>query len=223
MRPRAEDSTDYFTACIRYQTRQAAKLTEQIRAAAPDDPYVGNLRGRLFTAQLKKFTAMYSRGDALAVLLPEFTSLSYSFLRNRQPDADSSSGYADALRFASLAVLFGADEAMREAVRRRISDSLTDALLCAEFPVPDPASLRHGEFRLLAEAAHQRRAEPLCAYMQMWYHRERYDPWYSSHGLYEDCGKWSFAAAAAAKRFAIPDAALRDDPHYPYELAHFVP
>ncbi|HBI85391.1 MAG TPA: hypothetical protein DDX71_03755 [Ruminococcus sp.] len=223
MRPRAEDSTDYFTACIRYQAQRAAKLTEQIRAAAPDEPHLLELRRRLFTAQQKKFTAMYSRGDALAVLLPEFTSLSYSFLRNWQPDAGSSSGYADALRFASLAVLFGADAAMREAVRRRISDSLTDALLCAEIPVPDPASLRHGEFRLLAEAAQQRRAEQLCAYMEIWYHRDRYDPWYSSHGLNEDCGKWSFAAAAIAKRYAIPDAALRDDPHYPYELAHFVP
>lgn len=45
--------------------------------------------------------------------------------------------------------------------------------------------------------------------------------WTSAHKRYGYMGLWSFEAAAIAKIFDLDDSKLKEDNHYPYDLAHY--
>lgn len=139
----------------------------------------------------------------------------------------ASHDYINDLRFASLALLLNADMQIKDKIRNKLKeamyyDGFIDSFLSDTDDLPDKESLAEPECVMeLVCAAEQRNSDPLAEYLQGWYHDFKYDPWYSGHGIFDYWGKWAFAAAAVAKKFSLNDECLKNDPFYPYDLAHF--
>lgn len=62
----------------------------------------------------------------------------------------------------------------------------------------------------------------LTEYLEKWYNLNRDAPWYNTH-LRENgySGYWAWEIAAVAKIMQLDDSHLKDNPYYPYDMAHW--
>lgn len=195
---------EYFDLCIIHHSHKSKELKTKINI----------------------LVAKYSRGDSLVELKNEFEQLiGYSIENLTYGD---SFYYIDMLRFVSLSFLFNLDIQVKNNIRNKLKenmyyDSLIDHFFTNTNTVPNKEALiEPGIVMDLVYAAEKKSCDPLLEYLQKWYHSFQYDPWYNGHGMFDYWGKWSFASAAVAKRFELNDECLKNDPFYPYDLAHFI-
>lgn len=195
---------EYFDLCIIHHSQKSKELKTKINI----------------------LVAKYSRGDSLVELKNEFEQLiGYSIENLSYGD---SYYYIDMLRFVSLSFLFNLDIQMKNNIRNKLKenmyyDSLIDHFFTNTNTVPNKETLIEPEIVMdLVYAAEKKSCYPLLEYLQKWYHSFQYDPWYNGHGMFDYWGKWSFATAAVAKRFELNDECLKNNPFYPYDLAHFI-
>lgn len=195
---------EYFDLCIIHHSQKSKELKTKINI----------------------LVAKYSRGDSLVELKNEFEQLiGYSIENLSYGD---SYYYIDMLRFVSLSFLFNLDIQMKNNIRNKLKenmyyDSLIDHFFTNTNTVPNKETLIEPEIVMdLVYAAEKKSCDPLLDYLQKWYHSFQYDPWYNGHGMFDYWGKWSFATAAVVKRFELNDECLKNDPFYPYDLAHFI-
>lgn len=227
---------EYFDRCIQYHSQQSEKLVIEINSYEEQtDQRVLDRKNALLQKRVNILVAKYSKGDALSELKEEFEKLVDCFMECWNFDehwyhlfhGNCDSWYIDDLRFASLAFLLNVDAQIKNKIRDRLQESfyydcLIDSILSNTENLPDKEALTYPEIVMkLVCAAEQRSYEPLKEYLQVWYHDFKYDPWYHGFGIFDYWGKWSFVAAAVVKRFGLDDELLKDDPFYPYDLAHF--
>lgn len=236
MRDKRRDK-EYFDYCIRYHSQETERLEAEINSYTDQsDSWVLDRKNHLLKNKVNIWAAKYSRGDQLSDLKKEFEQLTECFIKFRVFDEKRYHlldnmlpplNYIDDLRFASLALLLNMDKRIKDKIRNKLKDALyydcfIDNLLGDTDGLPDKEGLAAPDLVMeFVCAAEQHSCEPLAEYLQKWYHDSKYDPWYNGHGMYDYWGKWSFAAAAAAKKFSLNDECLKNDPFYPYDLAHF--
>lgn len=227
---------EYFDSCIRHHSQEAEKLETEINSNTKClDSWGLSRKNYLLKTKINILVAKYSRGDSLLELKKEFEQLIDCFMMFWSFDeewyhlssVDSSLDYINDLRFASLAFLLNADMQKKDKIRNKLKEALyydcfIDSILSDTDDLPDKESLSEPRYVMeLVCAAEQRNCDPLVEYLQGWYHDFKYDPWYNGHGIFDYWGKWAFAAAAVAKKFSLNDECLKNDPFYPYDLAHF--
>lgn len=218
---------EYFDLCIIHHSQKSKELKTKINSEKNrSESWIAEQKNNLVCTDINILVAKYSRGDPLVELKKEFEQMIDYSLKNLS--YDDSYYYIDMLRFVSLSFLFNLDMQMKNNIRNKLKDNMCyDSLIDLFFTntniVPNTETLiKPGIVMELVYAAEKRSCGPLLEYLQKWYHNFQYDPWYAGHGMFDYFGKWSFASAAVAKRFELNDECLKDDPFYPYDLAHFI-
>ena len=228
---------EYFDHCIKHYSQEAKKLETEINSFTDQfDSWALSQKNLLLITKTNILVAKYSRGDPLSELKKEFEELIDCFMKywvfdeklyNHLDNSDTHN-YINDLRFASLALLLNMDMQIKNKIRNKMKealyyDSFIESILNDTDDLPDKENLAEPEHvKEFVCAAENHNCDPLAEYLKKWYHDFKYDPWYKGFGIYDYWGKWSFAAAAVAKKYSLDDECLKNDPFYPYDLAHFI-
>lgn len=185
-----------------------------------------------FRYELDDILAKYSLGEDVSLIEDDFLHAIYDLERT----GTKTVGYIHILWMISLGILLETDKRNIEklgkiAAEKNIQDSLIDYLLCASdigwtsitssWEKENPYS-KTREIIELAKTDAAKASQRLQTYMEKEWFRGHYDyEWKNAHKEHGYVGLWSFETAALAKILELDDANLRDNHHYPYDLAHY--
>jgi hypothetical protein len=241
--------TDYFSRWIDYDQAQIERMTAQIRNRGPNPKVDAQFVFKIFTKRYELLIEKYSRGDPLDELhdmLPdvvagwewarreESVAFSAAEMARRHGFRENFDAYSLALWMVSIALCLEVDDALFrrivDLVGNEGEDRLYERLVAARI-----ASRRSTEtlvypkpYELLDAAIDERdvgdRDRLVLRFLKAWYPGMRRAYWHDCHkgkdgGGY--FGYWCFEAAGVTRAFGFDDAAWRDDPHYPKDLAAF--
>src|SRR5699024_7301033 len=169
----------------------------------------------------------------------DIDSIESSFL-NAVNDLENIGGrgidYLNLLWMVSLGILLETDKEnikrLSEIIKKQnVNDFVIDYLLCASdigwthisnnFVEEIPYS-KTKEIIELAEKDKEAASDKLHTYMEKAWFKGHYDyEWKNAHKEPGYVGFWSFESAALAKILSLDDTSLKDNNHYPYDLAHY--
>ncbi|MEI3611236.1 PoNi-like cognate immunity protein [Pseudogracilibacillus sp. SO30301A] len=145
-------------------------------------------------------------------------------------------GYLNLLWTISLGILLETDKLNMERLAKviesqNVEDFVIDYLLCASdigwtkirntYDKEIPYA-KTKEIIELAEADKKGASKRLQTYMENEWFQGHYDyEWRNAHKEPGYVGFWSFETAAIAKILELDDSSLKDNNHYPYDLAHY--
>lgn len=185
-----------------------------------------------FEEQRDIIDAKYSLGNPVSELEDEFKNCVEDITKMRARNLF----YLDALKITSLGILLEAEETEMEKIatvvkQAKIKDAILDYLLGVSLKKWKRQSLRFDKkvpYRELVDIINtacvntEKASLMITKYMDKKWFRGHFDYGYKNeHKELEYVGLWSYETAALVKILKLDDSRLRDNPHYPYDLAHY--
>ncbi|MCU5101721.1 PoNi-like cognate immunity protein [Bacillus cereus] len=187
---------------------------------------------RNFIHEMNDIRAMYSLGEDISTMEVYF----YNAMDDLEHTGASKVGYIYMLWIISLGILLETDkkniERLKKIVdKKNVNDAVIDFLLCASdigytkmmnrYYKENPYA-KTREIIELAQTDKKEASKRLQTYMEKEWFRGHYDyEWKNAHKEPGYVGYWSFETAALAKILELDDISLKDNNHYPYDLAHY--
>ncbi|MGP2420781.1 PoNi-like cognate immunity protein [Bacillus sp. FH] len=185
-----------------------------------------------FIHEMNDIRAMYSLGEDISKMEVYF----YNAIDDLEHTGASKVGYIYMLWIISLGILLETDkkniERLKKIVdKKNVNDAVIDFLLCASdigytkmtnvyFKENPYAKTR--EIIELAQTDKKEASKRLQTYMEKEWFKGHYDyEWKNAHKEPGYVGYWSFETAAIVKILGLDDTSLKDNNHYPYDLAHY--
>src|SRR5699024_9147096 len=187
---------------------------------------------RKFEYYLDNARAHYSLGDSMNELNEGYTEA----VQDLEKSEKERIGYLNLLWIVSLGILLETDKEnikrLSEIIKKQqLNDFVIDYLLCAcdigwtHISNSFDKEIHYAntnEIIELAETDIAAASMRLFTYMEKEWFRGHYDfEWKNAHNEPGYVGFWSFESAALAKILGLDDAGLKDNNHYPYDLAHY--
>ncbi|HFJ9428822.1 DUF1911 domain-containing protein [Bacillus cereus] len=185
-----------------------------------------------FRYEMEDIRAKYSLGEDISVIEEDFHNAIYDLENTGSREI----GYLSLIWMISLGILLETDkkniERLKKIVdKKNMNDVVIDFLLCASdigytkmtnvyFKENPYAKTR--EIIELAQTDKKEASKRLQTYMEKEWFKGHYDyEWKNAHKEPGYVGYWSFETAALVKILELDDTSLKDNNHYPYDLAHY--
>ncbi|EJR06969.1 hypothetical protein II5_01987 [Bacillus cereus MSX-A1] len=185
-----------------------------------------------FRYEMEDIRAKYSLGEDVSVIEEDFHNAIYDLENTGSREI----GYLSLIWMISLGILLETDkkniERLKKIVdKKNVNDAVIDFLLCASdigytkmmnrYYKENPYA-KTREIIELAQIDKKEASKRLQTYMEKEWFRGHYDyEWKNAHKEPGYVGYWSFETAALAKILELDDISLKDNNHYPYDLAHY--
>ncbi|MDB5087089.1 MAG: hypothetical protein JWR09_1083 [Mucilaginibacter sp.] len=181
----------------------------------------------------------YSLGEAVPDLVSPAKEMIANYTKSWYPDADYSDGgdipYTGFLTIVSIGVLLDAKEELTTLQKLVKEVGYKDYLIDFLFKYIDKNTAVNDELLWPDDRACQKLKEiTLSAKPETpkligeylandFYTKENFEDEYNSHKRNDNVydGYWSFEAAALVKIMDVDDSSFKDNPYYPYDMAHF--
>ncbi|MBU5465771.1 DUF1911 domain-containing protein [Virgibacillus sp. MSJ-26] len=181
---------------------------------------------------LENIRAKYSLGEKMITLEEDFENAISDLVNMNKKET----GYLNLLWMVALGVLLETDQQNMKRLakvveKQKMKDFVIDYLLCAsdigwtkinhafyeEIPYSNTKKIIE-----LAQTDKKEASDRLHTYMEKEWFQGHYDyEWRNAHKEPGYIGFWSFETAAIAKILELDDEGLKDNIHYPYDLAHY--
>ncbi|MBZ4222689.1 PoNi-like cognate immunity protein [Bacillus wiedmannii] len=185
-----------------------------------------------FNYELEDIIAKYSLGEAIHTIEGDFdnTLIDLGHIGEREV------GYLNLIWMISLGILLETEKknlvSLAKLVEKEnMNDAVIDFLLCASDIgytnmtnryYKDNPYAKTREIIELAQTDKKEASKRLQTYMEKGWFRDHYDyEWKNAHKEPGYVGYWSFETAALVKILELDDTNLKDNNHYPYDLAHY--
>lgn len=185
-----------------------------------------------FRYEMEDIRAKYSLGEDVSVIEKEFHNAIYDLENTGSREI----GYLSLIWMISLGILLETDkkniERLKKIVdKKNMNDAVIDFLLCASdigytkmtnrYYKENPYA-KTREIIELAQTDKKEASKRLQTYMEKEWFKGHYDyEWKNAHKEPGYVGYWSFETAAIVKILGLDDTSLKDNNHYPYDLAHY--
>ncbi|HDR6312243.1 TPA: DUF1911 domain-containing protein [Bacillus cereus] len=185
-----------------------------------------------FIHEMNDIRAMYSLGEDISKMEVYF----YNAIDDLEHTGTSKVGYIYMLWIISLGILLETDkkniERLKKIVdKKNVNDAVIDFLLYASDIGYTKVTNRYykenpyaktREIIELAQTDKKEASKRLQTYMEKEWFKGHYDyEWKNAHKEPGYVGYWSFETAAIVKILGLDDTSLKDNNHYPYDLAHY--
>ncbi|EJQ88062.1 PoNi-like cognate immunity protein [Bacillus toyonensis] len=185
-----------------------------------------------FRYEMEDIRAKYSLGEEISVIEEDFHNAIYDLENTGSREI----GYLSLIWMISLGILLETDKKNIERLKKivdtkNMNDAVIDFLLCASdigyikmtnryYKENSYAKTR--EIIELAQTDKKEASKRLQTYMEKEWFKGHYDyEWKNAHKEPGYVGYWSFETAALVKILKLDDTSLKDNNHYPYDLAHY--
>ncbi|RFB53539.1 PoNi-like cognate immunity protein [Bacillus thuringiensis] len=185
-----------------------------------------------FRYEMEDIRAKYSLGEDVSVIEEDFHNAIYDLENTGSREI----GYLSLIWMISLGILLETDkkniERLKKIVdKKNVNDAVIDFLLCASdigytkmtnrYYKENPYA-KTREIIELAQTDKKEASKRLQTYMEKEWFKGHYDyEWKNAHKEPGYVGYWSFETAALVKILGLDDTSLKDNNHYPYDLAHY--
>ncbi|MBJ7987201.1 PoNi-like cognate immunity protein [Bacillus cereus] len=185
-----------------------------------------------FRYEMEDIRAKYSLGEDISVIEEDFHNAIYDLENTGSREI----GYLSLIWMISLGILLETDkkniERLKKIVdKKNVNDAVIDFLLYASdigytkmtnrYYKENPYA-KTREIIELAQTDKKEASKRLQTYMEKEWFKGHYDyEWKNAHKEPGYVGYWSFETAALAKILELDDTSLKDNNHYPYDLAHY--
>ena len=185
-----------------------------------------------FRYEMEDIRAKYSLGEEISVIEEDFHNAIYDLENTGSREI----GYLSLIWMISLGILLETDKKNIERLKKivdtkNMNDAVIDFLLCASdigyikmtnrYYKENPYA-KTREIIELAQTDKKEASKRLQTYMEKEWFRDHYDyEWKNAHKEPGYVGYWSFETAALVKILELDDTNLKDNNHYPYDLAHY--
>ncbi|HDR4682312.1 PoNi-like cognate immunity protein [Bacillus cereus] len=185
-----------------------------------------------FRYEMEDIRAKYSLGEDVSVIEEYFHNAIY----NLENTGSREIGYLSLIWMISLGILLETDKKNIERLKKivdtkNMNEAVIDFLLCASdigytnmtnrYYKENPYA-KTREIIELAQIDKKEASKRLQTYMEKEWFKGHYDyEWKNAHKEPGYVGYWSFETAALAKILELDDISLKDNNHYPYDLAHY--
>ncbi|HGA0702617.1 hypothetical protein BHL47_28835 [Bacillus cereus] len=185
-----------------------------------------------FRYEMEDIRAKYSLGEDVSVIEKDFHNAIYDLENTGSREI----GYLSLIWMISLGILLETDkkniERLKKIVdKKNMNDAVIDFLLCASdigytkmtnrYYKENPYA-KTREIIELAQTDKKEASKRLQTYMEKEWFKGHYDyEWKNAHKEPGYVGYWSFETAAIVKILGLDDTSLKDNNHYPYDLAHY--
>ncbi|WP_283750353.1 PoNi-like cognate immunity protein [Bacillus cereus] len=185
-----------------------------------------------FRYEMEDIRAKYSLGEDISVIEEEFHNAIYDLENTGSREI----GYLSLIWMISLGILLETDkkniERLKKIVdKKNVNDAVIDFLLYASdigytkmtnrYYKENPYA-KTREIIELAQTDKKEASKRLQTYMEKEWFKCHYDyEWKNAHKEPGYVGYWSFETAALVKILELDDTSLKDNNHYPYDLAHY--
>lgn len=185
-----------------------------------------------FRYEMEDIRAKYSLGEDVSVIEKDFHNAIYDLENTGSREI----GYLSLIWMISLGILLETDkkniERLKKIVdKKNVNDAVIDFLLCASdigytkmtnrYYKENPYA-KTREIIELAQTDKKEASKRLQTYMEKEWFKGHYDyEWKNAHKEPGYVGYWSFETAAIVKILGLDDTSLKDNNHYPYDLAHY--
>ncbi|PEK40806.1 hypothetical protein COF80_17095 [Bacillus toyonensis] len=185
-----------------------------------------------FRYEMEDIRAKYSLGEEISVIEEDFHNAIYDLENTGSREI----GYLSLIWMISLGILLETDkkniERLKKIVdKKNVNDAVIDFLLCASdigytkmtnrYYKENPYA-KTREIIELAQTDKKEASKRLQTYMEKEWFKGHYDyEWKNAHKEPGYVGYWSFETAALVKILELDDTSLKDNNHYPYDLAHY--
>ncbi|MGG2017846.1 PoNi-like cognate immunity protein [Bacillus sp. S10(2024)] len=185
-----------------------------------------------FIYEMKDISAKYSLGEDIRTIEEDF----HNAIGDLEHTGPRKVGYINLLWMISLGILLETDkkniERLKKIVdKKNMNDAVIDFLLCASdigytkmtnvYYKENPYA-KTREIIELAQTDKKEASKRLKTYMEKEWFKGHYDyEWKNAHKEPGYVGYWSFETAALAKILELDDTSLKNNNHYPYDLAHY--
>ncbi|MFC9418239.1 PoNi-like cognate immunity protein, partial [Bacillus mobilis] len=185
-----------------------------------------------FNYELEDINAKYSLGEAIHTIEGDFDNalIDLGHIGEREV------GYLNLIWMISLGILLETEKknlvSLAKLVEKEnMNDAVIDFLLCASdigytnmtnrYYKENPYA-KTREIIELAQTDKKEASKRLQTYMEKEWIKGHYDyEWKNAHKEPGYVGYWSFETAALVKILELDDTSLKDNNHYPYDLAHY--
>ncbi|HDR8172600.1 TPA: DUF1911 domain-containing protein [Bacillus thuringiensis] len=185
-----------------------------------------------FNYELEDIIAKYSLGEAIHTIEGNFDNalIDLGHIGEREV------GYLNLIWMISLGILLETEKknlvSLAKLVEKEnMNDAVIDFLLCASdigytnmtnrYYKENPYA-KTREMIELAQTDKKEASKRLQTYMEKEWFKGHYDyEWKNAHKELGYVGYWSFETAALVKILELDDTSLKDNNHYPYDLAHY--
>ncbi|PFM10169.1 hypothetical protein COC45_24640 [Bacillus cereus] len=185
-----------------------------------------------FNYELEDIIAKYSLGEAIHTIEGDFDNalIDLGHIGKREV------GYLNLIWMISLGILLETEKknlvSLAKLVEKEnMNDAVIDFLLCASdigytnmtnrYYKENPYA-KTREMIELAQTDKKEASKRLQTYMEKEWFKGHYDyEWKNAHKEPGYVGYWSFETAALVKILELDDTSLKDNNHYPYDLAHY--
>ncbi|HFU7071874.1 PoNi-like cognate immunity protein [Bacillus cereus] len=185
-----------------------------------------------FNYELEDIIAKYSLGEAIHTIEGDFDNalIDLGHIGEREV------GYLNLIWMISLGILLETEKknlvSLAKLVEKEnMNDAVIDFLLCASDIGYTKVTNRYykenpyaktREIIELAQIDKKEASKRLQTYMEKEWFKGHYDyEWKNAHKEPGYVGYWSFETAAIVKILELDDTSLKDNNHYPYDLAHY--
>ncbi|MDY7960613.1 PoNi-like cognate immunity protein [Bacillus thuringiensis] len=185
-----------------------------------------------FRYEMEDIRAKYSLGEDVSVIEKDFHNAIYDLENTGSREI----GYLSLIWMISLGILLETDKKNIERLKKivdtkNMNDAVIDFLLCASdigytkmtnrYYKENPYA-KTREIIELAQTDKKEASKRLQTYMEKEWFKGHYDyEWENAHKEPGYVGYWSFETAAIVKILGLDDTSLKDNNHYPYDLAHY--
>ncbi|MDQ0224438.1 PoNi-like cognate immunity protein [Metabacillus niabensis] len=185
-----------------------------------------------FIYEMENIRAKYSLGEDISSIEEDFHNAIYDLEHIGTREV----GYINFLWMISLGILLETDKKNIERLKKlvgkeNIKDFVIDYLLCAcdsgwskitdHYEKEIPYS-KTREIIELAQTDKREASKRMQTYMEKEWFKGHYDyEWKNAHKEPGYVGFWGFETAALTKILELDDSNLKDNNHYPYDLAHY--
>ena len=234
MRTQYKDEA-YFKNYILLNQDDIRYFNEGLASGATRADRIAAVRRQLFTTMLHTLIAKYSSGLPISELQEDFPAVIAACQvgwQNQSKDIHFDN-YVLILWMLSLGILLDVKTEEFEKIVSIVdggsrSDQLLDMLIRKKLPQRRIAGqvLYPVQFSFLSEFILTRDVQLLKHRLEkQWYSAMKLTYWYDNHKNKLDVffGYWSFESAAFVKILNVDDSPLRDQQHYPFDLAHLKP
>ncbi|HDX9631513.1 TPA: DUF1911 domain-containing protein [Bacillus cereus] len=185
-----------------------------------------------FRYEMEDIRAKYSLGEDISVIEEDFHNAIYDLENTGSREI----GYLSLIWMISLGILLETDkkniERLKKIVdKKNMNDAVIDFLFCASdigytkmtnVYFKDNPYAKTREIIELAQTDKKEASKRLQTYMEKEWFKGHYDyEWKNAHKEPGYVGYWSFETAALIKILELDDTSLKDNNHYPYDLAHY--
>src|SRR5699024_8613132 len=185
-----------------------------------------------FISGMKIIRGKYSIGEDINVIEDDFEDA----IRNLEKIANQEIDYLNLLWTIALGILLETDKQNMKRLAKivenqEMNDFVIDYLLCAsnigwtkisDTFYKETPYIKTKEIIELAQTDKKEVSKRLHTYMEKEWFQGHYDyEWRNAHKRHGYVGFWSFETAAIVKILDLDDESLKDNIHYPYDLAHY--